>query len=156
MDEAGIQEYIYRAYAKSRKGTRVCGKISGRRYVRQTIISALNAFTNKLIAPFIFQGNTDTSLVLFWVEKFLLPELPSNSTIIWDNASFHKSPLIRELLKSNGHSMIVLPAYSPELNAIEHKWHELKARLRKYYDNTTDFLDNLVREIRTMSMFIGD
>ena len=155
MDEAGIEQYIYREYAKAKKGQRVYAEISGKRYVRTSIISALNS-QNKLIAPFLFNGMTDTDLVLWWVENMLLPALPKNSTIIWDNASFHKSQILREILEEAGHTMIFLPAYSPDLNPIEHKWHELKQRLRSFYDEGVDFMENLCREIRVMSSWSMD
>lgn len=152
MDEAGIQQYIYREYAKSPKGLRIYDGISGKRYMRTSIISALN-YENKLIAPFLFDGMTDTNLVIWWVENILLKELPSNSTIVWDNASFHTSQRLREIIEENGHTMIFLSPYSPDLNPIEHKWHELKQRLRSYYDDSMNFMDNLVREVRWMSVF---
>jgi transposase len=153
MDEAGIEEYIYRTHGKSQKGERIYGEVSGKRYVRTSVISALNS-QNKLIAPFLFKGMTDTSLVIWWVENILLPALPKNSTIIWDNAAFHKSEMLRELVEDqHKHTMVFLPPYSPDLNPIEHKWHELKQRLRKYYDESVDFMDNLIREVKYMSKF---
>ena len=153
MDEAGIQEYIYRTHGKAKKGKRIYGEISGKRYMRTSIISALNN-ENKLIAPFLFEGMADTDLVVWWVENLLLPELPKNSIIIWDNASFHKSEKLRELVEEeHNHTMIFLPPYSPDLNPIEHKWHELKHRLRSFYDNSADFMENLIREIRVVSRF---
>jgi|688.fasta_scaffold343839_1 transposase len=151
MDEAGIQQYIYREYAKAKKGQRIFGEISGKRYVRTSIISSLNS-QKKLVAPFLFTGMTDTNLVLWWVENMLLPELPKNSTIIWDNASFHKSQILREMLENAGHTMIFLPAYSPDLNPIEHKWHELKQRLRSFYDESLDFIENLCIQINQISV----
>lgn len=151
MDEAGIEQYIYREYAKSLKGQRIYGEISGKRYVRTSIISALNS-QKKLVAPLLFDGMTDTNLVLWWVENMLLPELPENSTIIWDNASFHKSQILRGMLENAGHTMIFLPAYSPDLNPIEHKWHELKQKLRSFYDYTLDFMENLCIQINCMSV----
>jgi transposase len=151
MDEAGIEQYIYREYAKSIKGQRVYGEISGKRYIRTSIISALN-YENKLIAPFIFDGMTDTDLVLWWVKNILIRALPKNSIIIWDNASFHKSKSLKEILEEAGHTMIFLPAYSPDLNPIENKWHELKQRLRSFYDNSIDFIENLCIQINLISV----
>ena len=151
MDEAGIEQYIYRECAKAKKGQRIWGKISGKRYVRTSIISALNSH-KQLVAPLIFNQTADTDLVLWWVENMLLPELPENSTIIWDNASFHKSQILREMLENAGHIMIFLPAYSPDLNPIEHKWHELKQRLRSFYDYSVDFIENLYIQINCMSV----
>lgn len=153
MDEAGIEQYIYRTKAKAERGKRVYGEISGKRYIRTSIISALN-YENKLVTPLLFEGVTDTELVIFWVNSFLLPALPTNSTIIWDNASFHKSLKLKELIEEAGHTMIFLPPYSPDLNPIEHKWHEVKQRLRSFYDDGVDFMKNLIKEINCMSVSV--
>lgn len=95
---------------------------------------------------------TDTTLVIWWVKNLLLPELPKNSILVWDNASFHKSQELKDILTKAGHTMIFLPPYSPDLNPIEHKWQELKERLRSFYNNSVDFTTNLVREINYMSV----
>lgn len=71
--------------------------------------------------------------------------------MIWDNATFHKSPKLKQIIQEAGHTMLFLPPYSPDLNPIEHKWQELKQRLRSYYDFTVDFMENLIRQINVMS-----
>lgn len=48
--------------------------------------------------------------------------------------------------------MIFLSPYSPDLNPIEHKWHELKQRLRSFYDDGIDFVENLCIQINYMSV----
>jgi hypothetical protein len=50
-----------------------------------------------------------------------------------DNASFHKSPLIREAIESVGCELLFMSAYSPDLNPIEKFWAQLKAWLRSMY-----------------------
>jgi transposase len=50
--------------------------------------------------------------------------------------------------------MLFLPAYSPELNPIEHKWNELKQNLKKSYDNSISFLDNIISKVNSMSCLI--
>lgn len=94
---------------------------------------------------------TDTTLVVYWVREILFTQLPKNSILIWDNATFHKSQELRDLVEQAGHTMLFLPAYSPDLNPIEHKWHELKQRLRSFYDHTVDFFENLIRQVNLMS-----
>ena len=51
-------------------------------------------------------------------------------TIVWDNASFHRSQELRKLLGpgntlENIH-LINMPAYAPDHNPIEHVWAEAK------------------------------
>ena len=43
-----------------------------------------------------------------------------------DNAAFHKSSLIYEMLENAGHKLLYLPPYSPDLNPIEKKWAQAK------------------------------
>jgi transposase len=124
--------------------------VSGKRYVRTSIISARDC-DHKLVEPLMFDGMTDTALVVYWVKEMLFKSLPPNSILIWDNAAFHKSSELRELIEAAGHTMLFLPAYSPDLNPIEHKWHELKQRLRSFYDSTIDFTNNLINQLRYMS-----
>jgi transposase len=94
--------------------------ISGKRYARTSIIAGLQ--NNSMIAPLVFKGYCDTDVVLTWVKEVLLPEIPLGSVIIWDNASFHKSEKLQQLIEAAGSQLLFLPAYSPDLNPIEGWW----------------------------------
>ncbi|EDX74134.1 hypothetical protein MC7420_4119 [Coleofasciculus chthonoplastes PCC 7420] len=48
-----------------------------------------------------------------------------------DNAPFHNSRKIRELIEKAGCELLFLPTYSPDLNPIEHWWHKVKTAIRK-------------------------
>ena len=98
--------------------------ISGKRYARTSIIAGLQ--NNSMIAPLVFKGYCDTAVVLTWVKEVLLPEIPIGSVIIWDNASFHKSEKLQEVIEESGSRLLFLPAYSPDLNPIEGWWAVLK------------------------------
>ena len=85
---------------------------------------------NQPIAPMIFKGYCNTEVVLTWVKEMLIPDLKSGMTVIWDNATFHKSPKIKEAFAEAGIDMIFLPPYSPDLNPIEQFWATLKSWIR--------------------------
>lgn len=129
VDESGLDESIQREYARTPIGQRASGEVSGKRAARTSIIAGLSE--GELIAPFHFQGYCNTEVILVWVKEVLLPLLKSGMTVIWDNASFHKSPKIKALIEAVGCTLLFLPPYSPDLNPIEHWWATLKAWIRK-------------------------
>jgi transposase len=55
-----------------------------------------------------------------------------------DNASFHKRDDIKQAILDAGHILEYLPAYSPELNPIEHKWTQAKAMRRQSHCSVDD------------------
>ena len=129
VDESGLEETLCREYGRSLRGQRACGEKTGKRTARTSIIAGLCG--KKPIAPFYFGGYCNTEVILSWVEKVLIPELKPGQTIIWDNASFHKSPRIKALIESAGCKLLFLPPYSPDFNPIEHWWAKLKAMIRR-------------------------
>ncbi|WP_422548709.1 transposase [Psychrobacter glacincola] len=45
-----------------------------------------------------------------------MPNLPKNSVIVMDNATFHKRQDIQALIEDAEHTILWLPPYSPDLN----------------------------------------
>lgn len=85
----------------------------------------------------------DSQLFEYWFENYLMPKLQPSSTIIMDNASFHRKSKLFCLAQNFGHHIIFLPPYSPELNPIENFWNWLKKFLIKIlplFDNFEDAL----------------
>ena len=62
-----------------------------------------------------------------WITQELLPQLPSKSVVVMDNASFQKRLDIPDAIRGAGHILRFLPPYSPQLNPIEHKWAQAQA-----------------------------
>jgi transposase len=61
----------------------------------------------------------------------LVPNLKSGDYIVMDNASFHKGARIQQIIEQAGCKLIYLPAYSPDLNPIEHFWFSIKNAIKK-------------------------
>jgi len=76
-----------------------------------------------------------------WLEECLLPQLQPGDVIIIDNASFHRSQLIDEIVAEAGCEIWYLPAYSPDLNKIEHWWFVLKNWMRQRWNEFESFRD---------------
>ena len=57
-----------------------------------------------------------------------------------DNAPFHRREDIKELIEQAGHTILWLPAYSPDLNPIEKVWAWVK---KKRQDWRLDCIDSL-------------
>jgi hypothetical protein len=77
-------------------------------------------------------GTTDHCVFESWFEKSLLAVLPEGSTIVMDNASFHRKKALGELAQEASCSVLFLPAYSPDYNPIEKTWANMKKFLRGY------------------------
>lgn len=132
VDECGLDESICREYARAPIGEEVLGDVTGKRTERRSIIAGLNQ--KKILAPWHFPGYCNTEVILVWVKDVFLKTLKAGMTVIWDNATFHKSPKIRELIENVGCKLIFLPPYSPDMNPIEHYWATLKAYIRRIRD----------------------
>ena len=78
-----------------------------------------------------------------WLKEYLLPKLKPNQVIIIDNASFHKSNKIKEIIESYKCRLIFLPPYSPGFNPIEKYWSFLKNKLKKLALCCSNFFKNL-------------
>ena len=120
LDESGVDHRLFRPCARAPRGQKVYVDIPGARRGRTSVISASR--DGRLVQPMVFEGHCDRAVVEAYFAKVLLPAIAKGSVIILDNASFHRSPGLRMLVEAAGCSLLFLPAYSPDLNPIEHLW----------------------------------
>lgn len=138
LDESGVNEYLYRQYGRGLRGQKVFGEVSGRRFGRQSVISAL--FKGKFLSPMCFEGTCDTTLFNIWLKKVLIPKLIPGQVLILDNASFHKSSESKRLIEAAGCKLLFLPPYSPDLNPIEKFWANMKVKMRELLPKVQNFI----------------
>ena len=146
IDEAGVDNRLFREYGRAPRGQKIMADIPGKKRERISIIGALMG--GKFLAPMTFAGGCNADVFNAYLEQVLLPELPRGTTLVMDNAAFHKSPKTKELIENAGCLLLFLPTYSPDLNPIEHWWHKIKSILRPLVQlglqNLHDLLDQLL------------
>ena len=110
LDECGVNHCLYREHGRAPRGERLYQAVAGKRRERTSIIAASRE--NKLVAPLVFQGSCNTEVVDVYFEQVLLPVLPPGSVIVLDNARFHQSPTILQLVETAGCQLLFLPPYT--------------------------------------------
>lgn len=111
-------------------------------------ISMVGGFCGEaFLAPFMFEGHCNTNVFEIYIEKILVPTLTPGKIVVIDNASFHQSQKIKELIENAGCQLLYLPPYSPDLNPIEHYWHKIKNAIRKLMRDVKINLENAMENI---------
>jgi len=136
-----MDTFLCREYAYAKRGMKIIGHISGKKYRRVGIVAA--QMGKDILAPLQYDGTMDSHLFEAWFENRLMRELPSDSVIVMDNAAFHRKRQLTLIAQNYGHRIVFLPPYSPEYNPIENFWAWIKASLKKslpLFDNFDDVL----------------
>jgi len=81
-------------------------------------------------------------LVLEALEKFVGLHPGKKMVIVWDNASWHKTRVIRDELGKGGKlervHLIAMPPYAPDHNPIEHVWKDAKEAICNWQADSFD------------------
>ena len=120
IDESGINNNLTREYGWSGKGEIIFDNKKSKPTEKLNLMGGL--LNGEIMAPMAYPFYTDTEVFNTWLEQFLIPVLPKNCILVMDNASFHKSPKTQEIIEGNGHEILFLTTYSPDLNPIEKHW----------------------------------
>jgi len=128
IDESGFAHDMPRRHGYAPAGQRCHGVHNWHARGRTNAIGAL--IGKELLTVGLFDVNVDADVFTGWARQDLLPKLPPASVIGMDNATFHKRPDTQAAIVNEGHTLEFLPAYSPDLNPIEHTWAHLKSRRR--------------------------
>lgn len=138
LDESGFKSHDNRPYGYSKKGHKCFGEYNWQLKNQTNAIGAI--YNNQLFAVGLYDCSVNSDVFHSWVNQLLLPNLPKNSVIVMDNATFHKRQDIQDLIQEAEHTILWLPPYSPDLNPIEQVWAWVK---RKRKDWRLDCIDTL-------------
>lgn len=128
LDETSTQTVMTRRQGRAPRGTRVVGAVPRNHGPNVTCLMAIGPVS--VLAPCVFEGAVDGALFLQWLTEWLVPTLPSGTTVVLDNLSVHRSPAVRAVIEAAGCHVCYLPAYSPDFNPIELVFAKLKTHLR--------------------------
>lgn len=149
-DETGIDDNEV-----AKKGWELCGKRflaqkKAERTTRYNITAALNK--NLLFAPFLFEGYSSQATYEVYVEQVLAPALRPGMVVVIDNASFHKSKKIVDLIEAVNCKILFLPPYSPDFNPIEHHWAAVKNAIRRAANSAINFYQGAINALAQLCM----
>lgn len=122
IDESATDLNMQRDYAYAPRGVPayVIGdkrQRAGRRLPPQgehiSLISSLSL--DGVTSSLLVKGSVDTSVLLHYVERELLPSLQAGQIVVMDNCPIHAKAKIEALLEPKGVQLWMLPAYSPDL-----------------------------------------
>ena len=127
------------------RGERMIGKSPHGRWRTYTFLAALRS--DRVEAPFLFDGPINGERFRAWIEKALVPTLQPGDIVVLDNLGSHKGQAIRQAIRLAGAHLLFLPAYSPDLNPIEQLFSKLKHWLRRHQTRTYDALCDAIASI---------
>jgi transposase len=127
------------------RGNRLIGKVPDGRWRTMTFLAALRH--DRITAPWLLEGPIDGESFATYVEKVLLPTLRHGDIVIMDNLGSHRGKIIRQLIRSAGAKLFLLPKYSPDLNPIEQVFAKLKHLLRKAAARTVETVCAAIGEL---------
>lgn len=117
-----------RKHGYSFKGKRCYGIHDWAPQKRTNVIGAL--LDKKLLTSSFFETSINSDTFYAWLVQDLLPKVPKNAVLVFDNATFHQRKDIHSEIKKLGITIEYLPTYSPDLNPIEKKWAQAKSLIR--------------------------
>ncbi len=118
------------------KGQRLVGRAPHGRWRTLTFLAALRS--DRLTAPYVFDGPINGIRFQAYVEQVLVPTLEPGDIVVMDNLGSHKAKAVRHAIRAAGARLFFLPPYSPDLNPIEQVFAKLKHFLRRAQERTDE------------------
>jgi transposase len=134
-------------YGRSKSGTRVIKKTNKYPFKKYNLIVAI-AY-NKIIGWTLYEhlkGGIKKEQQMDFYNKYINNKY-KDYLLLYDNASPHKSLLLRQLIKDSGNHLLYCVPYHPETNPIEEFFSQLKHYIRKSSPRDYKEISDRIKEI---------
>ena len=150
IDEIGFDQRMTPLYGYSRKGSKAIGYTHPTNRKRINVIMAIDVFGKRQFK--LIHGPVNTMEFNNFIKEC---SWNSNSILIMDNVSFHRSKIIKESIQLHSCQCVYIPPYTPECNPIENVFSILKNNYRKgVMDLTINHSDLVTRCINNLDTSI--
>ena len=148
IDETSFNAFLIRKYGYSKKGTRCIIQTNNQNvFKKYTGIFAMTI--NGILSYTIYaKGGMNSDRLIEFLNKLLLEQ--KSKLIILDNASCHRTEIVKDLIQLNNNLLYSIP-YNPQTQAIEGFFNVLKSKLAKKkgftYEELCENTENVLKEI---------
>ena len=140
IDETSLSSFLIRNYGYSKKGKRCVIQTNNQNVFKK--------YTGILSYTIYSKGGMDSNRLIEFLNKFLLEQ--KNKLIILDNASCHRTEVVKDLIQLNNNLLYTIP-YNHRTQAIESFFNVLKSKLAKKkgftYEELCENIKNVLKEI---------
>ena len=144
LDETRVKTNMTRLSGWGPTDRRVLESVPHGHWMTTTFVAALRS--TGLMAPMVVDGALTGDLFRAYVEQQLAKALRPGDIVVMDNLACHKVAGVAEAIAAVGVSVLDLPPYSPDLNAIENVFSKVKGEIRKRKPRTQSECDALCGE----------
>jgi len=130
IDEAGFNLHITRKYGRAPRGRCAFQRVPYNRGPNMSLVVAVDK--TGILAHIFKRGAYNQESFAEFLEDQLFPRLDGRRRILlMDNAKFHKTQRVKDAITAGGHTLLLLPPYSPHLNAAESVFSSVKTHVRQ-------------------------
>ena len=147
IDETSIYLNMTLTYGRSKSGTRVIKKTNKYPFKKYNLIFAISY--NKIIGWILYEhleGGIKKEQQIEFYNKYINKKY-KNHLILYDNASPHKSLLLKQLVNDSGNNLLYCVPYHPETNPIEEFFSQLKHYIRKESPQDYKEINDKIKDI---------
>lgn len=148
VDESGFNNRPFKLYGYASKGHEVVLRAPAcADSARYSLLMAIGSDGRK--HRVVNKGSTNTEVFANFIRGC---PFPRKTALLLDNASIHRTAIVRAAAEDKGYTLLFLPPYSPELNPIEMAFAKIKRGFRKdRYRSGFRLVDSIERNVECIS-----